>query len=101
MASPQFFQDDQCPRRPFTLKWLFLLQALAEQQGSSASAIVLDGLQRAPSFQQQPKGSCKILFENNPSGFSTNLEVVGSSWHWVFDSIDSEDNRGKGIDHKI
>ena len=59
-----------------------------------------DGLHRAPSFQPQPKGSCKILFENHPSEFSPHLEDVGLTWHWVFDAIDSEDNRGQSIDCK-
>ena len=49
---------------------------------------------------QQPKGSCKFLFENHPSGFSPHLEDVGLSWDWVVDTIDGEDNRGQGIDHK-
>ena len=97
MASPHLFQDDQCPRRHFTLKWFVLREALA-QQGSAASAIVRDGLQRAPSSQQQPRGSCKFLFENHPSRFSPHLEDVGSTWHWVVDAVDGEDNRGQGID---
>ena len=79
---------------------VLLWQALAQQQGSAASAIVQDGLHRVPYSQQQPKGSCKILFENHPSGFSPHLEDVGSSWHWIFDALDGEDNRGQGIDHK-
>ena len=28
------------------------------------------------------------------------LEDVGSSWHWVVDAIDGEDNRGQGIDRR-
>ena len=28
------------------------------------------------------------------------LEDEGSSWHWVVDAVDGEDNRGKGIDHR-
>ena len=79
---------------------VLLWQAVAQQQGSAASAIVQDGLHRVPYSQQQPKGSCKILFENHPSGFSPHLEDVGSSWHWIFDALDGEDNRGQGIDHK-
>ena len=77
-----------------------LWEALAQPQGSAASAIVRVGLQRAPSSQQQPKGSCKFLFENPPSGFSPHLEDVGLSWDWVVDAIDDEDNRGQGIDRK-
>ena len=70
------------------------------QPQGSASAIVIDGVQRAASSPQQPKGSCKILFENHPSGLSPHLMDVGSSWHWVFDAIDSEDNKGQGTDRK-
>ena len=43
---------------------------------------------------------CKLQFENQTSVFSPYLEDVGSSWHWVVDTIDGEDNRGKGIDHR-
>ena len=75
-------------------------EALAQPQGSAASAIVWHGLQRARSSQQQPKGSYKLQFENQPSILSPHLENVGSNWHWVFDAIDGEDNRGKGIDHR-
>ena len=32
---------------------------------------------------------------------SPHLEDVGSSWHWVVDATDGEDNRGQVIDHKI
>ena len=71
-----------------------------QPQGSATSAIVQDGLQRTPSSQQQPKGSCKFLFENHPSGFSPHLEDGGLSWDWVVDTIDGEDNRGQGIDNK-
>ena len=53
----------------------------------------------APS-QQQPKGSCKLQFENQPSVLSPHLEDVDSSWHWVVDAIDGEDNRGQNIDHR-
>ena len=56
--------------------------------------------ERAPSSQQQPKGSCKFLFDNHPSGFSPHLEDVGLSWYWVVDTIDYEANRGQGIDCK-
>ena len=70
------------------------------QPQGSPSAIVIDGVQRAPSSQQQPKGSCKFLFENHPSGFSPHLEDVGLSWHWVVDTIDGEDKRGQRIDGK-
>ena len=31
---------------------------------------------------------------------SPHLEDVGSSWHWVVDAIDGEDNRGQGIDRR-
>ena len=58
-----------------------------QPQGSATSAIVIDGVQRAPSSQQQPKCSCKFLFENHPSGFSPHLEDVGSSQLWVFDAM--------------
>ena len=47
------------------------------------------------------KGLFESLFENHSSGFSPHLEDVGSSWHWVVDAIDSEDNRGQVIDCKI
>ena len=77
-----------------------LWETLTEPQGSTASAIVRDGLQRAAFFQQQPKGSCNFLFENHSSWFSPHLEDVGSSWHWIFDAVDGEENTGLGIDHK-
>ena len=70
------------------------------QPQGSASAIVIDGVQRAASSPQQPKGSCKFLFENHPSGSSPHLGDVGLSWDWVVDAIDGEDNRGQGTDHK-
>ena len=69
-------------------------------RGSAASAIVPDGLERAPSPKQQPKGSCKFQFENHPSGLFPHLEDVGSSWPWVLDAVDGEDKRGQGIDCK-
>ena len=75
-----------------------LWEALAQPQGSEASAIVRDGLQRAPFSQQQAKCCSKFLFENHPSGFSPHLEDVGLSWAWVVDTIDGEDNRGQDID---
>ena len=53
-----------------------------------------------PSSQQQPKGSCKLQFENQPSVLSPHLEDVGSTWHWVVDAIDGEDDRGQGIYHR-
>ena len=53
----------------------------------------------APS-QKQPKGSCKLQFENQPSVLSPHLEDVDSSWHWVVDAIDGEDNRGQSIDRR-
>ena len=62
--------------------------------------MVWHGLQRAPSSQQQPKGSCKLQFENHPLVSSPHLEDVGSSWHWVVDAIDGEDNRGQSIDRR-
>ena len=77
-----------------------LVGVSGQAQGSAASAIVCFGLQRVPSSQKQPKGSCKFLFENHPSGFSPHLEDVGLSWAWVVDTIDGEDNRGQGIDCK-
>ena len=95
VASPHLFQEDRCP-----IQWLVLWEALAQPQGSAASAMVWHGLQRAPSFQQQPKGSCKLQFENQPSVFSPHLEDVGLSWHWVVDAIDGEDNRGQSIDSR-
>ena len=98
MVSPRLFQDDQCPRRPFTLKWFMLWEAVAQPKGSAASAIVRHGQQRAPFSQQQAKCCFKFLFENHPSGFSPHLEVVGLNWEWVVDTIDGEDNRGQGID---
>ena len=72
----------------------------AQAQASAASIMVLHGLQRAPSSQQQPKGSCKLQFENQPSVLSPHLEDVDSSWHWVVDAIDGEDNRRQGIDRR-
>ena len=72
----------------------------AQAQASAASIMVLHGLQRAPSSQQQPRGSCKLQFENQLSVLSPHLEDVGSTWHWVVDAIDGEDNRGQGIDHR-
>ena len=52
------------------------------------------------SSEQQPKGSFKLQFENQPSVLSPHLENVASSWHWVVDAIDGEDNRGQSIDHR-
>ena len=72
----------------------------AQAQASAASIMVLHGLQRAPSSQQQPKGSCKLQFENQPSVLSPHLEDVGSTWHCVADAVDGEDNRGQGIDRR-
>ena len=77
-----------------------LVGGSGQPQGSAASAIVCEGLKRAPSSQQQPTGSCNFLFENHPSGFSPHLEDGGLSWDWVVDTIDGEDNRGQGIVHK-
>ena len=94
VASPHLFQEDQCPTQPLLLKLLVLWEVLAQPQGSAASAMVGHGLQRAPSSQQQPKGSCKFQFENQPSVLSPHLEDIGSSWHWVVDAVDGEDNRG-------
>ena len=74
-----YFRMISVPDGPLLSSGWVLWQALAQQQGSAASAIVRDGLQRAPSSQQQPKGSCKFLFENHPSEFSPHLEDVGSS----------------------
>ena len=68
VASPHLFKDDQCPRRPFTFNCFILWQALAQPQGlsgSAASAMVSHGLQRAPSSQEQPKGS---YFRTTPQG---------------------------------
>ena len=65
-----------------------------------ASAMVSHGLQMAPSSQQQPRGSCKLQFENQPSVLSPHLDGVGLSWHWVVDAFDGEVNRGQGIDHR-
>ena len=53
-----------------------------------------------PSSQQQPKGSCKLQFENQLSVLSPNLEYLGLRWQWVVDAIDGEDNRGQGIDRR-
>ena len=100
VASPHLFQEDQCPKWPFTFKCLVLWESLAQPQGSAASAMVCHHLQRAPSSQQQPKGSCKLQFEDQPSVLSPHLEDVGSTWHWVLDAIDGEDNRGQGIDRR-
>ena len=41
-----------------------------------------------------------LQFENQPSALSPHLENVASSWHWVVDAIDGEDNRGQSIDHR-
>ena len=53
-----------------------------------------------PSSQQQPRGSCKLQFENQPSVLSPHLDGIGLSWQWVVEAVDSEDNRGQGIDRK-
>ena len=53
-----------------------------------------------PSSQQQPKGSCKLQFENQPSVLSPHLDGVDLSWHWVVDAIDGEVNGGQGVDHR-
>ena len=71
-----------------------------QPQGSAASAIVREGLKREPSSQQQPKVSCKFLLENHPSGFSPHLVDGGLSWDRVVDTINGEDNRGQGMDHR-
>ena len=57
------------------LKWFALWEALAQQQGSAASAIVRDGLQRAPSSQQQPKGSCKFYLRTTLQGSPLTLRM--------------------------
>ena len=56
--------------------------------------------ERAPSFQQQLKGSCKFLFENHPSGLFPHLEDISLSWDWVVDTIDGEVKRGQCINCK-
>ena len=66
--------------------------------GPAASAMRWHGLQRAPFSQKHPKGSCKLQFENQPSVLSSHLEDVGSTWHWVVDAVNGEDNRRQGID---
>ena len=77
-----------------------LWEALAQAQGSAASAIVRDGLQRALFSQQQPKCYFKFLFENHPSDLSPHFEDVGLSWDWVVDTIDGEVKRGQCINCK-
>ena len=47
-----------------------------------------------------PGAAQGFLFSNHPSGLSPHLVDVGSSWHWVVDAVDGEDNRGQGIDSK-
>ena len=93
-----FISEGGSARLPFTLTWLVLREALAQPQGSAASAMVYHGLQRAHSSQQQPKSSRKLQFENQTSVFSPYLEDVGSSWHSVVDTVYGEGNRGQGID---
>ena len=44
--------------------------------------------------------SCKLQLENQPSVLSPHLENVASSWQWVVDAIDGEDNRGQSIDRR-
>ena len=100
VVSPHLFQENQCPTQPFTFKWLVFWEGLVQPQGSTASAMVWHGLQRTYFSQQQPKGSFKLQFENQPSVLSPHLEDVGSSWHWVVDATDGEDNRGQGIDRR-
>ena len=100
VVSSHLFQENQCPTQPFTFKWLVFWEGLVQPQGSTASAMVWHGLQRAPSSQQEPKGSCKLQFENQPSVLSPNLEDVSSTWHWVVDAVDGEDNRRQGIDRR-
>ena len=46
------------------------------------------------------QGFLQVLFLNHLSGLSPHLVDVGSSWHWVVDAVDGEDNRGQGIDSK-
>ena len=43
---------------------------------------------------EQPKGSYKLQFENQPSVLSPHLEDVGLTWHSVVVAFDGEDNRG-------
>ena len=56
-----------------------LVGVSGQAQGSAASAIVRDGLPRAPSFQPQPKGSCKFLFENHPIVYIYHSFLIHSS----------------------
>ena len=65
-----------------------------------ASAMVRHDLQMAPSSQQQPRGSYKLQFENQPSVLSPHLHGVGFSCQWVVDAVDGEDNRGQVIDRR-
>ena len=44
--------------------------------------------------------SCKLKLENQPSVLSPHLDDVGSTWHWVVDPVDGEDNSGQGIDRR-
>ena len=107
MVSPHRLQEDQCLRLTFTFKWLVLWEALAQLQGLRSICHVVtwptEGAflpEPASSLNQKPLGFCKFLFENQPSRLSPHLEDVGSSWHWVVDAVDGEDNRGQGIDGK-
>ena len=70
-----------------------------QPQGSAASAIVRDDLQRAPFSQQQPKCYFKFLSENHPSGFSPHLEVVGLNWEWVVNTLTSSILTINGINY--
>ena len=45
-------------------------------------------------------GTRPELGEDHPSGSSLHLEDVGLSWDSVVHTIDGEDNRGQGTDHK-
>ena len=70
-----YFRMISVPHSPLLSSGWVLWQALAQQQGSAASAIVRDGLQRAPSSQQQPKGSCKFYLRTTLQGSPLTLRM--------------------------
>ena len=100
VVSLHLFQDGSVSQMALYSQEVRLVGGSGLPQPLTASAMVRDSLQRAPSSQQQPEGSCQLQFENQPSVFSPHLEDVSLSWHWVVDATDGEDNRGQGIDHR-
>ena len=101
VVSPHLFQNDQCPRLPFTLKWLVLWEALTQSQGLSSICNGVTWSAEGGLLPAAVKGFLQVpIWEPNLRVRSPHLEDVGSSCHWVVDAIDGEENWGQGIDDK-